>query len=714
MTVTEQPKPWTATSFRRYSVDIHVPDWHPDLLGRFDAAAHVDCMARAGVQALNHYANSHAGLCLWPTNVGKRHANMGDRDFFGEVVNECRRRGIHPVGYFSVIFDNWAFETHPQWRIVRVDGYEGQLQGRYGLVCPNSGYRDYVLACIKEIATGYDIAGMFFDMTFWPGVCYCPHCTERFWREHHAEPPRIVDWDDPTWRAFQAARERWLLEFTTTITDAVRRYRPGATASTQFSTIFHNWTMGVPLELAQASDYVGGDFYGSPAQHSLACKVYHGLSRTRPFEFRTSRTRNARDHVTVKPMEEVRTEAFVATLHSAALTLIDYINADGTLKRDVYDFLGQLSAQRAVYEPFLGGDLVADIAIYLDKASLYNPDEQGIHIGKLQSPDHCPHRDAVVGAARMLQEAHIAFGVVTNANLDQLSRYRGVMLPSVLEMTTEQADRFRQFVEGGGVLYASGGSSLDRRAPGGPRFLLEDVLGVRYLGATGGRISYLTPHDAGLLAAIWPQDHLSVSDLAVTASGVDRRSSANAGRLVRVSAFPEVAVLATATLPFVDPEEGTVIGSRFAAIHSNPPALESGTDPAVVVHSFGKGRAVWVAAPIESNPEQVNAVFVLALLRRVIPGRLRVEVEAPSVVEVTVFEQPERQRLLVGLLNLQQQRPQVPVGAMLRVQLVKGKAATQLLRLPEEERVPFTADGEAVRFVIPHFDGLAMFAVEYA
>ncbi len=41
------------------------------------------------------------------------------------------------------------------------------------------------------------------------------------------------------------------------------------------------------------------------------------------------------DHVTVKPMEEIRTESFVATLHSAALMIVDYINADGTLNRRI-------------------------------------------------------------------------------------------------------------------------------------------------------------------------------------------------------------------------------------------------------------------------------------------------------------------------------------------------------------------------------------------
>jgi hypothetical protein len=178
----EMPK-WPSQTYRRFSVDTHVPDWDPQLLGHFDPSAFIGNIARAGFQSMVQYANSHVGLCLWNTNVGQRHANMHGRDFFGEVVAECRRRNIHPLAYFSVIFDNWNYEHHPDWRILSAEGNNARVDSRYGVVCPNSPYRDYVVACTKEIVSNYDIDGMFFDMTFWPEVCYCHYCTERFRRE---------------------------------------------------------------------------------------------------------------------------------------------------------------------------------------------------------------------------------------------------------------------------------------------------------------------------------------------------------------------------------------------------------------------------------------------------------------------------------------------------------------------------------------------------
>lgn len=688
------PPRWTDAVYQRHSVDIHIPDWHPALLSKFNAVDWVSNMATAGVQSLLQYTNSHVGLCLWRTNVGQRHANMGDRDFFGEVVAECRKHDIHPLAYVSVIHDNWAFEHHPDWRIMQADGY-AQLNGRYGTVCPNSPYRDYLTAIVREIASNYAIDGMFFDMTFWPAICYCPHCTARFWSEHHAEPPRIVNWDDPLWRSFQRARERWLLDFAMQATATAKQCRPGITVNHQFSTVFHNWAPAVPLELTQACDYVGGDFYGGPLQHSLACKAYYGLTQSYPFEFHTSRTRLYTDHVTVKPMEEIRTEAFVASLHSAALMLVDYINADGTLNSDVYRFLGELSRQRAIFEPYLGGRLCADIALYFDKNSVYIPDEQNVHVTQLRSVDRCPHREALVGIARILQQEHIPFGVITNITLDQLASYRAVFIPSVLEITVEQAEVFRQFVANGGILIASGKSSLDRFATPAPRFLLEDVYGLKYLGITGTTITYMTPHDAQVRQAVFPQDHLSF-----------------AGGMVMTEPHEETTVLAQISLPFIEPEIGRVIGSRFAAIHSNPPAQHPTSYPAITMHTYGKGIAVWMAAPFEATDEYVNSQLIAHLVRRVLPVPFWFEAGTHTSVEVTLFDQPERNRMLLGMLNTQGQLPQIPVGATVRLRCPNGRRITSIEQLPDRSRIEIVALDQYVQFNAAPFDCFCMYLVK--
>ena len=208
----------------------------------------------------------------------------------------------------------------------------------------------------------------------------------------------------------------------------------------------------------------------------------------------------------------------------------------------------------------------------------------------------------MVGTARILREAHIPFGVLTNVTLDQLSRFRAVFLPSVLELTEEQAEKFRQFVRAGGALYVSGPSSLDSFDRIGS--LLADVVGVKYVGTVGTLTTYLSPANEDLKKTIWPQENIGFP-----------------GPCVQAQTLAGAEVLATVTPPLVAPEVGYAIGTHFAQIWSNPPATKPGSDPGIVANSLGKGKTIWVAAPIESRPEPVFANIVLHFLRRLLPAR---------------------------------------------------------------------------------------------
>src|ERR1039458_7994199 len=91
MEAQSQPRKWPDVAYSRLLVDTHIPDWDPHLLANFDAAEYVHTVAQAGFQSLMQYAKSHLGLCLWQTKVGPLHANMKGRDYFGEVMKECRK-----------------------------------------------------------------------------------------------------------------------------------------------------------------------------------------------------------------------------------------------------------------------------------------------------------------------------------------------------------------------------------------------------------------------------------------------------------------------------------------------------------------------------------------------------------------------------------------------------------------------------------------------
>jgi hypothetical protein len=691
-----QANQWPGQVYRRSLVDMHVPDWDPNLLSRFDPVDYVGTIANAGFQSLMYYAISCAGLCMWRTKVGQIHRGMDGRDYFGEIMDECSRRGLHRVAYFHVVYDNNQFEKHPDWRFQPEEGLDKILEGRYGFTCINSPARDYYLALARELVANYDFECIFNDMIQWPGVCYCQHCTARYWKEEKAEPPRVVDWDDPEWRAFQAARQRWMLEFAHSFTETVKSVRP-VTVQYQCGALLEKWWYGFPLEVAtQTCDFVGAHLAEGPDEYSLACKALDALTRTRPFEFMTSVTNNLRDHVTIKPLDELRIESFVPTIHSGAMLPIDAINPDGTLNHKPYEYLRKLNDERAPFEPFLGGSLMADVAVYCDKESMYNPDESGVRVDQLKQMENLPHVAGIRGAARILREAHIPYGVVTNATLDQLKNYRAVILPGVLEMTAVQAGQFRAFVEQGGALLASGPSSLDRFDKSGPRYLLEDLFGVRYLGKIGTSVTYLTAQDDEMKKALWPQNEIIFR-----------------GPMVKAEALRGASVLATVTLPYAPPESAHAIGSHFASIQSDPPAEVPGTDPGVVVNGFGRGKVLWIAASMEGGSNPVNGRLVTSLLKRVLPAPYSFEVDTHPSVEMTVYHQTDNRRLLAGLLNMQRDYPPIAVAANVRVKIPAGRRITNVYHIPDRKALPFEKVGPYVQFHLDSFPVIAMAAVEY-
>jgi hypothetical protein len=184
--------------------------------------------------------------------------------------------------------------------------------------------------------------------------------------------------------------------------------------------------------------------------------------------------------------------------------------------------------------------------------------------------------------------------------------------------------------------------------------------------------------------------------------------------MLKATTLSGAEVLATITLPFAPPAQGKPIGSRFGAIHSNPPALTPGTDPGIVWNTYGKGKTLWVAAPIESSPEAVNARLVAALLKRVLPGPYEFEVDTHPSVEMTLFHQKEKKRLLAGLLTMQQQLPAFPVAATVRVQVPSGKKVTAVVHIPERKPLKFKTAGAYVQFDLEPFTALSMALIEYA
>jgi hypothetical protein len=452
------------------------------------------------------------------------------------------------------------------------------------------------------------------------------------------------------------------------------------TVNHQYSLITQSWIRGVTEDHTDPCDYVGGDFYAGPTEQGIVCKLFNSL--TGSFEFHTSRCLDLPDHTTSKTPEHLKLQSCIALAHNGAFLFIDAIDPAGTMNPDFYQKMGAILREFQEYEPYLGGTIIADAAILFDMWSKFDPDDSGKSVMD-STAGKMPHLDAVVSAARALKERHIPYTVIGRRNLkNAIEKYRVIILPDVLRLSDEAAEEIRSFVNSGGKVYASGHSGLTN---------LCDVFGIEPEGVTAQKFTYISPTDAGqaLFADSTPQFPLAIH-------GPQQVVKAGAG----------AEVLGLQTLPYTaDTSSG-----QFASIHSDPPA-PSGGKPALVKNSFGRGKTIWAAAPIEAHNQGVQDRVFIACVEDLLDHKTSIVFEAPPATEAICFAQDDG--ILVSVLTTQTTLPPVTAYGLKLEADLKGKSCAKVLCLPDKKEVPFKETGGKVQFELPPLDIFLMFKILY-
>jgi hypothetical protein len=680
---------WFENAWRRAVIDLHIPDWDPQFLSEFDADRYVEALVRSRAQSIVCYAHSHAGLFNYPTKIGKQHAGLKGRDIVAELIERRHRRDIAEVLYSSLIHDRWPFDTHPEWRGKHARGFEFGTNSRYGIVCPNSPYREYVRAWVREMCDRFDFEGMRFDMTFWVGVCYCDDCQKRWADEVGGEMPRTVDWTNERWVLLQRKREQWLADFAAIATGTAKQFKPAATVEHQSSTYRLGWSTGVSRPLVPQNDFLQGDFYGDALQGSFVRKLLSELTPNRPFGYETSFSTELRDHTGKKPEALLEAKASAAIADGAAFIFIDAIDPAGTVNFTVHDRMGRVFDRLMPFYGELGGERVADIAVYHSLDSKFDMRENGRPVAEVGNSD--THTPAASSAARRLVANHLLFTVITAKQIGQLSRFKVLILPNLHHLSPEEAAAVRELVRQGGGLYASGGTSLVTTSGYRlPDFQLADVFGVSLTKADwSDREHYVAPTaiGAGDFAG-WEPTHPPF----VKGSGF------------QVRAHPDVEVLATTTLPWPAPQP-----TQFSSIHSNPPWVTTG-NPETVFNRFGAGQVIYCASVLE-EVEGLQDTFI-RLLRRLQPS-FTFEATAPAAVELTLFHQPDRRRYLLSMVDFQHDLPNIPVDDI-QVQLRLPHGVRSIRQLVVGKAIRHRERNGVIAFTAPRLQSLAVFAVNHA
>ena len=661
---------WIEGNYRRNLMDMHIDDWNPEFLSRLDVDEYIKALKDAGIQAAMVKGRPHTGLAYYPTKVGRMHKGLKGFDFLGEMVQKCHENGIAVVAYFTQIFDNWAYDNHPEWRIITAEG-KGMRElhekanmktGRYGIVCPNNeGYREYVKACLTEMNALYDFDGMFLDMTFFPEVCYCPSCRKRYMDETGKELPRVIDWQDPDWMEYAYKRDEWMADYARFATDCVKKIKPDVTIEHQFSSIAASWITANSELLLDAIDCASGDYYGGFLQQTFINKYYKNISPNLPFVYHTSRCDpELKYHTTTKTEEEMLLHVITALVHNGAFLLVDAINPDGSIVPDVYHgMMKRVYENTSRFEKYINGDLYHDAAVWFATHAKYDPNETGIEVTQ-KSFQPAFYLEAPVAASSVLREYNVPFEVIGTKNIRQ-EKAKVLILSHVANIREEEMDEIEAYLAGGGNLFISGPIGNKR---------LQKLLGIRITGQTEHDFTYMSPTKEGeeLFEGF---SHL----VPLTTDGHQMEAE--------IADDTNLTVLATKTLPY------TMTGRcEFAAIHSNPPGIYTEA-PCAVLKQVGESRIIWTAAPIEmSRPYMSRKVFfrMIDFLR----GEAAFTSNAPKFVEVLGWQKDGKDYF--AAINQQEESPVAPMYDITIE--VKGKAGKKAYLLPEHTELKTETIGE--------------------
>lgn len=678
---------WYEKSYRRHLCDMHIDDWDESFLSEFSPEVYVENLKKANIQNAMLYFQSHVGLCYYPTASGKLHAGfVGKEDAMRRTAELCHKEGIHVTGYYSLVYNTWAHDQFPAWRMLgengksrrEVKGTVEQMefsdssskQARYGFCCPNNpDYRAFTATQIKEMAQYFQVEGMFYDMLFWPHLCYCEHCQKRWAEEVGGELPREKDWKDPRWLLHIHKRRQWMGEFAQWVTDLTKELMPGVSVQHNVSqTALPSEISACAEEVLAACDYAGGDLYRGGFSHSFACKFYRNSTKNQPFEYMFSRCApNLSVHTQIKSNDVMCSEMFQTVANHGASLVIDAIDPVGTMDSRVYERIGQVFAQQVPYEPYLTGKALEEVGLYYSMKSRFHPHGE-------------PHTNfmGVTNTVGTMIENNLLCGVT--GGFHDLKQYKVLVAPALTVQDAYDNERIMDYVKEGGCLYFSGS---DNPA------LLEAFFGARVTGRTREQIVYIAPNEKiqGCFDYFDAKHPLNFNGSAPIVEGL-----------------PADSVLATVTLPYTHQQT-----KKFASIHSNPPGIPTDI-PVLAVTKYGKGTVLWSGVAMEAVELYEHQQIFLKLLQEVFGFESSLHADAPEDVEITAFRQEDGLQVNAVLVN---HKPKARKVENFTVSVTCEQVPKGVCLLPEGKQMDCTVDGSTITFRVEDMQIFRMYKIQF-
>ncbi|NIM94054.1 MAG: family 10 glycosylhydrolase [Anaerolineales bacterium] len=393
-------------------------------------------------KALKVHADSVAfcavvgGYALWESTVTPRYPLMGEMDLIGEVARQCKKNGLRFIPWWLATATGGVrrvLEEHPSWQEVGPpkNGMPGE---KYNYVCYNSPYRELIYEEVREVVTGYEVDGIYFDQL--PISCYCPWCKAKFEKRYDQHMP--IQTDEflvyitpaglpPVLREF---RDDSVKSFCAGIREILDQTKPDVCYA-------QNWVPSYQAQLVRGlADVVLPEFYQE--KDLIPLGIRHRLTKTYfdhgPIwgNVRHGVRHDAR-HFPVRGTKMLLVDCIAN--HAAPLMLdlcaIDYDETGLEDLAETFDHMKDMLSIQAETEPVYYAAL--------------------LHSMHSHEFDRFRYEDAFDGMYRLLFENHVPFEVVNEAGIQrgELERYKVLVIPDAPVLADDTVTQIRKAVEVG-------------------------------------------------------------------------------------------------------------------------------------------------------------------------------------------------------------------------------------------------------------------------
>ncbi len=612
------------TAYRGYLVDHHSPDTPIITLDKLDPKEYETFFKEANITSLMVYTKDHWGASYYNTKVGKKHPGLGDRDWIAELREVLTRNKIEFNAYYCLEYDTYAPVAHPEWAIVKPDGTPlicASPIAHWKMPCYETGYRQYVLDQLNEIAENYHPDSLFLDI-FGKSLCYCPSCRAKFEKECGYPLPEKDEEIVAHYQDINNFLDRSASSMLDDIRAVMQKHVPDIKITVNFAALYCK-------DIRDKLDYqftepFAGNWLSAAYARDTAVGQYPQLGPGDVSEVYNYRNKN----IYKLAAAQIAAQGCRVFMYSGSQ------HPDGTLEHEEAQHVGAAYQEVEKFEKYLSDrEVIADIAILQSdvSASINNhfvlvPNA----IGRVKQGS--VHRTAVMGAMKLCDASGMTWKIVPEQDVstDMLKKFRMVILPNVFHVSEKLHAALKAFVEGGGYLILSGLTGMfEKDGKMRSNFALADLMGAGYIGEItrykdakwGG---YLEPSEHPLLKSI-------------------SRTYAPVGSVYYQVRTTGAEILTRFVYPATELTANTWVNWWC------PPPKTPTNDPAILLNSCGKGQVFYAAFDMMAETElnYLDGIFGEITATALKEPSIALETGNHHALGFVAYDRPSHQEVIV-------------------------------------------------------------------